>query len=207
MPQEKRTRKKKKKRKVVDRLGQAKKVIDKVNPFKKAKDAVDVMRMRHMATIAAAFCHKHSEYLIFIADPKTDVFFMSNDKVHVANRILDEDGRKMKIIRKAIDFNREKMRNAAEVERLLSVISGGLNSMRKTRVEHRSKKYKRIIKQRPKEMTKFKNYDQLKKHHEMEKMKKKEERMKKIGEDEGTRGEQQKLDRTKVEDIKKTNNK
>lgn len=186
-------RKKKKTQK--DTLGNIKKNVGKINVFKKAKDAIEQMAMRHMATLSAAFCHKHPEYLIFIADPKTDIFFMSHDKVHTANRLRSEDGKKLKVIRKALEFDASKFKNIQEVDHLLGVISGGLDSLRATKEAHRNKKYKRIIKQKPKGMRKFKNYSQLKKHYELEKTKKKQEESKARVEEEQIRKEQSKLDK------------
>lgn len=194
-------RKKKKKpaAQPTDTIGKAKEAAKKLNPFSTVKNAYDKMVVRHMATIAAGFCHKNPKYLIFIADPKTDVFFMAYDEVHVASRLLDEQGKKMKVIKRALSFNADKRKNIQEVDHLLGTISGGLDSIRKTRKEHRQKKHKRIIKlpnqRKVKYASQIGNRPKGVSKEQWEKMLKKAQKRKQKKEEESIRREQKNIDK------------
>jgi hypothetical protein len=70
-----------------------------------------IMKRTEFATRAAAFSHKYPHALVVLADPETDVIFVSFEDQHAVNRITDISGKSMKVVKKSLDGEEESIVN------------------------------------------------------------------------------------------------
>jgi len=165
--------------------------IDVTDP-KRAKEQI---KGQYFIEAAAAFSHhqRNQKFLLMFFDPETDIFYISYDDAHAFNRVVDKNGKCGHVVKKSIEFNAETMYNIEYVQALLGNISGGLESMRKTRKENREKKKgPKLIFER--KHRKFKNYDQMRKAYEKTDAEKAEEKKKKEITMNNLKAEQEKVD-------------
>lgn len=161
------------------------------------KQAKEREKGEYFLTAAAAFSHhlNNKKFLLMFFDPETDIFFMSYDDVQAFNKLVDKRGKFGHLVDSALSFNADTMYNIEYVQALQGNIAGGLDSMRKTRKENREKKKgPRIIFQRDKNLTKFKNYNQLAKTNNQFKIEKSEAKKKREAEAAKIREDQNKID-------------